>query len=54
MSERFEWMQKGVSDFRYDDVRRLISEDAVVEQHSVTVTLPGGRVFTPLEVCVVF
>ena len=54
VSERFEWMQKGVSDFRYDDVRRLISEDAVVEQHSVTVTLPGGRVFTPLEVCVVF
>ena len=47
-------MQKGVSDFRYDDVRRLISEDAVVEQHSVTVTLPGGTVFTPLEVCVVF
>ena len=54
VSERFEWMQKGVSDFRYDDVRRLISEDAVVEQHSVTVTLPGGRVFTPPEVCVVF
>ena len=54
MSERSEWTQKGVAGFRNDDVRRLISEDAVVEQYSVTVTLPGGTVFTPPEVCVVF
>lgn len=54
MPDLVEWTQKGVAGFRYDDVRRLISEDAGVEQHSVTVTLPGGKVFTPPEVCVVF
>lgn len=49
---RLEAITQVIGDHRYDDVRRVIGDDAVVEEHRVVSTAPTGRSID-LAACVV-
>ncbi len=54
LDDLVKWTEEGIRGVRYSHARRIVTDDAVVEQHTATVTLPNGQEFTPPEVCVVF
>ena len=46
--------QKGTKSVRYVDVRRIVADGAVVEQHRAEIVFPDGTPYTSRDICVVF
>ena len=54
LEELVAFAERGTESVRYVDVRRVVSGDAVVEQHRAEIVFPNGTPFSSRDLCVVF
>ena len=54
LDELVAFAEKGTRSVRYVDVRRVVANDAVIEQHRAEIVFPDGTPFTSRDICIVF
>lgn len=54
LDELVAFAEQGTRSVRYVDVRRIVTRDAVVEQHRAEIVFPDGTPYASRDLCVVF